>query len=358
MKSDQKIETKYVVPKSSLVVVAIALILSLVIYIGCLIIEYQTETLLSQGVIINEFRINLIRVAKDFTLIIISVAVTSIAGVLLVDVKSKNSIHKEIIQSDILLATDFYDTLTYNNKIEISKHLDSDLYFRKNNTLAEISSGLKDKVGLFSQQKYYFSSYSAIINCTIGSGKIIKKITKTMYLCSYDDTCILKDVELAKNICIDEDEKGFGIIEETFELEINDKRQGKKAYRQAYEVPPDNIEKKSGYNKKVVYLLNQSLVLKSSTPVKIKISYESIVDIKDNFYSIRLPVASKHADFQFNLSSNNNEHKDYKLVSCGFGFADTAGDTPNDLGDQHHVNLTFKEWIFPKDGWVVVIQKK
>ncbi len=97
---------------------------------------------------------------------------TSIAGVLLIDVKSKNYIHKEIVQNDILLSTDYYESLTSKNKLAISEHLDSILFFKRNDTLAEMSSGLKRKISNFAQQNYYFSSYSAIINCKIDNEKV------------------------------------------------------------------------------------------------------------------------------------------------------------------------------------------
>lgn len=347
---NRNIEEKYSIANKTLILSVAILVFGLLLYLACLIIECEIEA------IGNEKYFYLIKIFKDILLIVVSVFGTSVISTFLIDVKSKNQMHKEIISDEVLNAETYYNCMSDSKKKEISNYLESMLYFNGNKILTSMDEELKNKIRLFKNQEYFFSSYTAIINCTIDGDKIIKKINKTMFVRSYDDNYNLKDFELARNVCDSENGK-YGIDESTLSVSIEDITLDKNSYCRRDDEKEDSIEKKSGYTNKVVYRLKEPLELYSTKDKKVVVEYDTSVSIKDVFSGIRLPVACKNTNFQFHLNSTNNEHERYKLVPCGFGFNNTGSDTPNNIGDHYNVNIQFNEWIFPNDGWIVVIQE-
>lgn len=291
----------------------------------------------------------------DVLLAVLSVLCASIAGSFLIEVRSKNRLHKEILADEILTATDYYDHMPVERKREICKHIEASTLFNGNENLSDISETVKNKIIELKKDQYFFSSYSAIMTCNVQDDKFVRKVSKTMYLNSYKEKYKLKGLELAKNI-YNNDNGNSGIRRETFVLKINDiKRNDFEVIKGDVE---DDIARKSGYTKKTVYKLKKPLKLSSNTWTKVEIEYEVVVDRKDTLFVVRLPVASKFTEFQFGLTSENGEHKALKIVSQAFGFVNDASSTHNSSMDPEYINMKFTEWVFPQDGWVVEIQEK
>lgn len=345
-------DKKFLISRKTKIWSVIIFCCGLLLYVACLFIEYLIEY---RPIMMSEEISIAVKVFRDITLVLLSIFGAGFISALLIEVKNYNKLHKEIITDEVLMSMDYYDNLNVCSKKLISNYLDKSLYFNGKQPLVEMNESIKEKISGFQDTQYFYSSYSAIMNCKIEDDRFIKSITKTLNICSFDDECDLRKIELANHVYANDTEES-GIVENSFKLKINGKNSDE--YKCDTIEPDDSMEKKSGYNAKTVYWLSRSVHLSSRQPTKIEITYDTCVPLKDNFSGIRLPAASQDTNFQFHLYSDNNEHKKYKVVSCGFGFADTASETLNNMNDPYNVNLHFNEWIFPKDGWVIVIQEK
>lgn len=356
MSKKNNIEQRYEITNKTLGLSIVIVVVAVLLYICCLIIQSICEQ--SQGLENNnEYMLFWANIASDVLLAVISVFGATIVSTILIDVKSKNTLHNEIIADEILTSKDLYGYLEDDTKKEINKYLESQLYYKDNKILTLMGENIREKICTFLEQEYYYSYYSAIVNCKIKDGNFYKSIKKTMRLKSYKDKCSLQELELVRNVCNGDD--GISkIIDGSVSVKIDNKNIESEEITIDYQQAEDGIERQSGYNKKTIYRLKRPLEIYSNKETKVEVQYDLCISGKDNFMGIRLPVASKETHFQFHLSSENNEHNKYKVVPCGFGFDNNASDTPNVVDDNYNVNMSFNEWIFPKDGWVVVVQEK
>lgn len=343
---------KYFIRKKTFLFIGIIIIISVFLYLSCLIIEYQNNNLYGTKLI------KISSIFKDFLLVFISVFITALISSVLIEVNSRNNIFYDTVR-DFLQDDNFYFGMSEDDQKMFSNNLDSRLFFDNNKVLSEMCQSVKENLSTISDKQYYFQKHNLIIRCKIdvSNNRIIKEITDITYLRSYDKNCTLNNYPLTYYICDRSTNTNFGIDENSFKITIDGNKLDEEQYKIINDYPKDTIEKKSGYNLKTIYELNEPLILSFNEDRKLEISYTSIVDINDTIFATRMPVPCKETFFQFNLEPPEQGNINYKLVTLGFGFINSASDSPNNVESSTNVNLAFNDWLFPEDGWIVEIQK-
>jgi len=347
-----KDKKKFFIANKTIVFSIIIIIAGVVGYVLCLFAEYQQTVLAAQGEL--QHLIKWVSILKNVILVFISIFGTAILSMVLIEVSSKNNLYEDIILADILESDEFYNNLNHLKKERILRKLEDNMFFQGNPVLSEMYAEVKTKLPVVKQEKYYYESYDSSIICKLEGNKIIKTITKTICLKSFEGTEHITDYVLANHVCRSV-EKNCTIVGLTAYLNRNQEQEPTK---EATTVPIDAMEKKCGYNLKSTISLVRPLVLRHDETTTLTVHYTTSVSIKDKSFIFRAPVACKTSRFQFELDSNDDARKRFRVISCGFGFADSASKTHNDPSSDHSVNLTFENWTFPQDGVVIILEEK
>ena len=90
----------------------------------------------------------------------------------------------------------------------------------------------------------------------------------------------------------------------------------------------------------------------NKTPIKIEVEYVTRCPKNDKVYTCRLQYPCKKFDFNFHLIND-----DYLINASAFGFIDDAESSPNRSDDAKNLSIKFENWIFPRDGVCICLEK-
>lgn len=284
-------------------------------------------------------------VARDISLVIFTILLTTFLTARMIEVRGKNELYEDAILKDVLANPAFYRSFSDPLKRDMLARLEQELVFGDSADVQRMYGSIKDKLAQVTAEKYYFSSCSYRVKCTIADGVITKYINRTVKLRSFRSQDSIADF-LALNW------SGLGEIPGYFSLEsITDESGRPIPYRNEGSSPPDTAESDSfcGYTINHKYKLAQPLEIFADRDTTVSITYTTRVPLSDNIYICRSSVPCKH----FSVDVRLDNSPDFKLNTAAFGFFDT-GVKASLQHDDSEVRLEFNNWVFNKDGVSVV----
>lgn len=343
---------KYRTNRSAKIISIIIDVVMLILYIISLLISEKTDSK-SVSVILN--------VISNFLLVGISVLSASLLSVPLIEVRDKNEMYKKHILLDVFSSPDILEVLTRDQKEQLLKCVESNLYFDNNKMLSEMLLTVRNKIWNNSGNRsmpqnggsgLYFEKCSYEIECTLENGMLKKSILKKIDLRSYEKQTITGFLLCSSTSENAEDGK-FSEIEGLF---VNSTQKNiKECVQSAISESASPFSKKCGYSKNIKYMYKKSLSISPVKPTKIALTHRTMVPETDTAFSCRLKYPCHNFEFRFSLKGEAAKY--YNLNVNAFGFLEDGGDTPNRT-DPTTIKVAFNNWIFPYDGVSVSLVKK
>lgn len=291
-----------------------------------------------------------VNILSNILLVIMSIASASILSTILIDVKSKNSLYNEILTSDVLSAPQFYSALSKDNREQMLRGLEGNLYFSNCPVKEDMYRSVRKKINSYDGEggsnQYFLESCVYNIRCQITGSYFKKTILKSIDLRSYTtldkvgfllcstDAPILQDCAQSSviSLYINGVEKNIDDVIETRTVLIHG----------------NAFCDKSGYVQRSSHSYKGNLHLSPDKPNRIEVTYETAVPLYDTFYSCRTPYPCHKFDLTYMLVGQLADK--YSLSVCAFGFLDDAKSTPNQKDSMPEISIKFDNWIFPLDG--------
>lgn len=298
-------------------------------------------------------KIKMIEAIKDIVLIVLSLFISSLLASLL-EINGKNDFTNDLIVNDVLSSPELLNMMTEENRIKILKNVECSYYFNGNDRLEDMFSEVKNTlIKKSDEQNVFFDNCEVEIRCKIKDNYIEKRIIKTVDIKSYNEKFDLKRYPLVGcTICKDINYTPLEL--KTVKVNGRDYSEQKGEIKRE-ESQPEVLDRKSGYDSQVNYVLEKTIKVSDKKSTKIRIEYLTRVPLNDLIYTFRVKYPCKNFRLSFYLESQD----EYFLKTIAFGFADDA--TDKELGfenDKKSVKISFDNWIFPFDGVAVFISKK
>lgn len=315
-----------------------------VLYIICLV--YMQDQSAANYVFVN--------LVSNILLVGISIATTTLITAPLIEVRNKNALYGEIIQSDVLSAPEFYETLSKEDREKMLKGLEANLYFDKSEAKEDMYRSIRKKLAS-DEGQIYLESCTYRIKCEVHDGCFEKTVLKTTDVRAYKPT-----IKNEHALCVTSAPvvDGRSSTSEIISLRINGRDVDIKGEIKTVVRPirNDAFEQKNGYTQESAHYYSGKLNLKPDRATKIELSYKTVVPLSDIFYSCRSPYPCHK--FSFSYSMGGREAENYALAVCAFGFADDAKKSPNHCDGTPEIEVNFDNWIFPLDGVAVTMKRR
>lgn len=338
---ENKNTSKYSINKKLLILIIALSILFLILYIGSVVLmsidDFKAQTTI----------LYVLTIIRDVSIIFFTIFGGTVISILVFEKKSKNAEYIDNMVEDVILCKGFVETLSNKNKkILAMKATGIDNTFQM-----KMINDIKDK--LFEKNpKFYFSESEVEVCCEIKDAYIEKTIIKTVKLKSYAPICRINEFLLLQNTCKKIDGKPNLEIDYVY---VDDKLLSKKEIK-IEETPVDKKEHvliNNGYETHFKCLYNKSIHLNNKQDTKISIKYITRVNKDDHQYTCRV---SEHCK-KFKLSFQINSADKYDIFGNGFGFMESADQSPNIKGTNIFY-ISFSDWIFKKDGVSIYFTKQ
>lgn len=282
-------------------------------------------------------------VCRDVSVVLFTIALTSIISTSLIDVRDKNDIYKNAVFEDVIANPVFFEAFSDSAKRNMLKRLEQELLFSNSCQLQEMYSSIKNKMSVIKENRYFYNKCDYHVQVTIEDGVITKKIHRTLNLRSYYDNCVINNLSVVDWSGFDMDDH-FGVTE----VMCN----SKSINYTKKEIPQENIvESYCGYLKAYTVYITEPIHLSSKRDIIISVDYYTRVPLSDNIYNCRTQVPCK----QFSVDVTLVNPQGYKLYAVAYGFADTAKSSSH--YDETSVKITFSDWIFNYDGVSIIFAK-
>ena len=281
-------------------------------------------------------------VARDISLVVFTILLTSIITSGLIEVRSKNELYHDTVFHDVISNPAFYREFSDETKEEMLNNLEQELLFSGCRQIQNMYGSIQEKLSEAKEAGYYTTECSYRVSVHISGDVITKEISRTLRLRSYRDTCKVEKLNILKW-------SGIEISEHFTLLGVELNGMPTKEYGCETTRDPSNIDSFCGYTVSYHYYMEGSLQLSAQKDTVISVSYCTRVPISDNIYTCRSSVPCK----KFSVSARLEDSPGYKINAVAFGFLDTAKRSPTRLAD-HEVHVEFDDWVFNKDGIVVV----
>jgi hypothetical protein len=328
---------RFFVRKGTIILSSILAVLALTFYICLLVYERRIDEPSENFLIFSD-------VLKNVLIVIISVFLTSLLSVLLLERKNSNDISLNTIVQEVLATNECLDGLTQQNKIKIKHKLQNKLCEKQINILDDVRSMLFDE-----GSKYYFEECEYVIECTVYKEYIEKRVFRTLKVRSYAKQC---------------KEKAF-IFARMTNQEINGmpnlvlhsaKINGEEVFPEVIQGSKSNnvLEPvlRKHYDAVHKYVHRNTLWFKSEESTLIEVDYTTRVDVDDTNLCCRV---SEHCNkLRVNFTISNPE--EYNITGSAFGFVETGNDTIDN--NRNSITFKFDKWVFKNGGFCINFKKK
>ena len=304
---------------------------------------------------------SLILVFKEFCIIIISIIISSILTMAIIEKKDKNEIYSNAVW-------DFLDETNW--KLDLSDLEKTNINITKEISQKNIPSGLVEYVLskiCYCEEKFYYTNFEINVSCKIEKGCIHKNIIEKISLRSYDENYKFDAKEnpfiLAKIACEKPNKNDRTIKCNLSVSEVSIKNEATVPKVETTDIDKRDIKykhintinrsaSKLGYTKTHIAFCPVDVELNNKTDTQINVIYNTKVPINDKTFVVRLPCACKNFKSTFTLDGNNTNL--YKLSGEAFGFLDNGINTINQEDKKKYL-FEFNNWSFKNDGFVINI---
>lgn len=345
--------TKFKIRKKTNIYIAIITVLALIVFCVCIFLRNSVEANSSNND--NSLKIQLLDIAANVIIVIISVLLTTIISTYVIDIKSKNNLYSELLANDVFASPEFYNALTSDNKIKMLNNLEKNIYFDGHKIKEDMYVSIRKKINTLNNKDCYLEKCNIVVNCEkykIGNNELIKKtIIKTLYIKSFKDKIILNNFKFLSNSHAKINKLSNINIEH---IKIDDNKISSNDYSSNIINVTSTLDNKCGYTEHIEYRYNNDIIISNQSATKIEIKYITLSPITDKVYAFRLQYPCKDFSFLFSTSNDFN----CNLNSFAFGFIDN-GDNSLKVDDVSNIiHVSFNDWIFPLDGISVFLNEK
>ncbi len=293
-----------------------------------------------------------LNIVTNILLVLLSVLTTSIISVPLIEVRGKNTLCQQMLAKDVLCTPQVYKALPEQQKAEMLKGLEAEVYFDDNMVKEDMYASIRKKMQ-GPEEDYYFTSCEYIVRCYVERDLIRKNVLKKISLRSYKPVTI-PDFPLCVTAFPEiEGEEYLRVSSLTVngnECEVKD------AVRSEKSKLHDALSKKSGYTTKMQHFYNRTLSLSPDRTAVIVVEYTTVVPQNDKSYICRISAPCQKFKFQFFMDGENKDQ--YQAVLSAFGFIDEGSKAAVPHDDMTFVSTELNDWIFPGDGVVINIMER
>jgi len=291
----------------------------------------------------------IIYVIRDISLVITTILFTSIATGLLIDVHSKNDLYEGTVIQDVLANPVFYQNFSPETKQTMLSTLETELRFSGRGQVGDMFQSVESKLSVL-KECYYYTECSYRVVVTIRDNIITKRINRTVRLRSYKPQDQISNFLLLNWAGSSKSSDGVLIAKplRLIQVQINGEIYPVEKVRLDHVNRPSSIDFCS-YDGGCHYIFPERLDLCSNVDTIISVSYETKVPFSDNIYICRSLVPCKRFSVDVRMDGSDR----YILNAAAFGFQDTAKGSPHRL-NRREVQIVFDDWIFQKDGVVIV----
>lgn len=330
---------KFHIPKHAKIWAILCAVSCLIIYLIMLIVIYSEPGE-------PHYRIYVIR---DVSLVVTTILFTSIATGLLIDVHSKNDLYEDTVIQDVLANPVFYQNFSLETKRTMLSTLETELRFSDRSQVEDMFRSVESKLSVL-KECYYYTECSYRVVVYIRDNIITKRINRTVRLRSYKPQDQISDFLLLNWAGQAKSSDGVPIAEpfRLIQVQINGEIYPVEKVRfERLERPAsDNF---CSYDGGCHCIFPEGLDLSSEEDTIISVSYETKVPFSDNIYTCRSFVPCKRFSVDVHMDGSDG----YILNAAAFGFQDTAKRSPQRL-NRREVQIVFDDWVFQKDGVVIV----
>lgn len=281
-------------------------------------------------------------VARDISLVVFTILLTSIFTSWLIDTRSKNELYHDTIFDDVISNPTFFRCFADETKQNFLERLEQELIFSNSSIIQNMYKSIQKKLLDATTVDYYFSECNYHLSCKIDDTSIQKKINRTIRLRPYGDTCTIHNLQVLKW-------SGLEAFDDYFILDsISINGEPVKGYKTDSVRDRISLDSFCGYVVTHYYSLVGPIVLQADLDTIVSISYTTRVPLSDNVYTCRSSVPCK----RFSVYAYLEESPAYKINGVAFGFLDVAARSPVPLSD-NEIRIEFDDWIFNKDGVVI-----
>lgn len=279
-------------------------------------------------------------VFRDVSVVLFTIALTSIISTSLIDIRDKNDIYKNAVFEDVIANPVFFEAFSDSAKRNMLKRLEQELLFSNSCQLQEMYSSIKSKMSAIKKNRYFYNKCDYHVQVIIKNGVITKKIHRTLCLRSYFDDYDIDNLSVV-------DWSGFDIDDHFGVTAVMCNSRSIPFVKK--EISEENIvESYCGYMKAYTVYTAEPVHLSSKRDTIISVDYYTKVPLSDNIYNCRTHVPCK----QFSVDVTLMDSQGYKLYAVAYGFADTAKSSSH--YDETSVKITFSDWIFNYDGVSII----
>lgn len=303
----------------------------------------------SRDTLIEEY--NNMQIWSEITLVMFSLAVSSLLSTVLIEKRNSNKIVEEVFVDDFFTSEKFLELLSEEDKKKVILELEKQCGFDGCRQKSEMYLAVKEKLNkpVKNNENLFYEKYHIDIKCEIKGDYIEKTIVRSVKIKSLDKRLDLKDYVL---LSISSKEISGYIPVEITELKIEDKSIDLKNIKQRNLKESSPIDEKRGYSEITEFYYEPKINFSNKKAVSVDMEYITRCPVNDLLYTVRMPYPCKNFNFAFNVKND-----DYVVNPSAFGFIDDGNSTPNRKNDRKTISINFNDWIFPLDGVCVHLEK-
>ena len=288
---------------------------------------------------------------RDVVLVVLSILGTCFFTAWIIEVRSRNEMYDSHLSNDILGNPEIYRNMDESTQKEMLSILENILLFRDKPHLSGMYENIKEKFITLSSEEYYYDDCRYTVNCTITQEGILKSITRTIRIKSYDASCKISSIPL---VTWSGSKLSGNVVPFKFSSATLDGKAIEQDKIGIIEKTPDQVVSvNSGYDLKYTYFYKPELELFDDKIRTISVSYNTVVPLDDIVYTCRANVPCRSFTVDFRVCAPDN----YKVLARAFGFFDSAVHSPI-VEDDRQISVSFNDWIFPQDGVVITFAPK
>lgn len=342
----------FTISKRTYTILAIATIILLAAYFGCICWESSVnsdyiESVRQGDVLQSPGVLNFITFLESLITIIFSVFLSSVITTFIMSKREKNDIYKDAF-SDMIDNVKMQVVLPEKPRTEVVAE------FKKTVDAGNVPSDMVNTVikkALLPKQKYYYQNCVVKIKCRINGAYLEKEIMKDMFVKSYEPVLDFGpgEFKFASQCGLDGVDTPLSIKNITVSCKGES---AKPKYKVRTQKIKDDLAIKQGYVNENIAFFEENFQLHADEATKISTYYTTRVPLRDLTYVFRVPCSCKH----LSLSCQLVEMKNYSISGSAFGFLDDAKDTLSGESKME-CKLDLEDWSFYGDGACFTISK-
>ncbi len=289
---------------------------------------------------------------KEVLVIAFSVIGGAWLSTLFIEKKKDNEVVQNVLVDDILTSDQFWAPVEEKSRNKILAKLEGLGHFDGDPAKSEMYNAARRKINAFGDDKqlFYYDQYCIDISCNVTDRFIEKRIVKTVSVKSYKNNHPKRGFVILSVASPKQDDFCFAEVTRVLlNGQALDPRHIKKS---VFDVCDDKTSEKRGYTRHARFQISKTVDFSNKTPQVIEVEYITRCPVNDLAYTCRMPYPCKRFEFHCDIETDG-----YVLNPVAFGFVDDGNNTLSRADDRTSVSFRFDDWIFPRDGVCVYLEK-